>query len=287
MNNQKIAVTTASGRLGSAIINQLKDAMPWQNIVGIARTPEKAKHLGIEIRKGDYNSKGEFLKALKGIDTLLLISGSDDPDTRAQQHRNVIEAAKESGVKNLVFTSLISAAGNINELSPVAASIRSTEEDVKQSGLQWTIGRNGLYIEPDLSNINSYLKNGGISNSAAEGVCGYTSRPELAYAYVKLLTDDNLKGGTYNLMGDPVTQLQLVNAINKAYDANLTYSSISPEQYTKQLKVDLGDRVGAVVGRIYEGIRNGVYNYQSDFEKVVGRQHKSIDEMIADSIKKN
>lgn len=285
MNNQKIAVTAASGRLGTAIIEQLTKEIPNEHIVAIARTPAHAESRGVEVRKGDYNLKRDFLEALEDIDTLLLISGSDEPNTRAQQHRNVIEAAKESGVRKIVFTSLVSAPGNMEELSPVAASIRQTEEDVKNSGLHWAIGRNGLYIEPDLSNIDAYIEKGTITNSAGDGVCGYTSRPELAHAYVKLLTEDNLEGEIYNLMVEPATQLQLAEAINTIYGANLTYTSISVEAYTAQLKASLGERVGEVVGRIYEGIRNGAYNYASNFAEVVGRNHPPLEEMIANHLK--
>lgn len=99
MNKMKIAVTAASGNLGSAIINRLKKEIENEDIIGIARTPEKAESLGVEIRKGDYNSKEDFILALKGIDAVLLVSGMDHPDTRIQQHRNIIEAAKENGVK--------------------------------------------------------------------------------------------------------------------------------------------------------------------------------------------
>lgn len=51
----KIAVTSASGQLGAAIIRHLIPEIGNKNVIGIARTPEKAQHLGIEIRKGDYN----------------------------------------------------------------------------------------------------------------------------------------------------------------------------------------------------------------------------------------
>jgi NAD(P)H dehydrogenase (quinone) len=53
----KIAVTSASGKLGSTIINYLINEIGAENIIGMARTPGKAKHLGVEIRKGDYNNR--------------------------------------------------------------------------------------------------------------------------------------------------------------------------------------------------------------------------------------
>ena len=72
-NNMTIAVTSASGQLGAAIVQQLIDEVGKENVIGIARTPEHAHGLGIEIRKGDYNSREQ-------LDTVLLVSGMDDPE---------------------------------------------------------------------------------------------------------------------------------------------------------------------------------------------------------------
>ena len=275
----KIAVTTASGNLGSSVIKQLKSVLANENIIGIARTPKKASSLGVEIRKADYNNKEEFVSALNGIDALLLVSGMDHPDKRIQQHRNVIEAAKENGVKRIVYTSIFGAEKG-NAFSPIVASNRQTEKDIKNSGLQWAIGRNGIYIEPDLDYLETYKKEDGIINCAAEGKCGYTSRSELAYAYYRLLTEDELQGEIYNLFGEPVTQLQLTEAINKALNMNLKFKSISVEEFIENRRAALGEFMGTIIGGIYESIRSGNYNGKSDFFKVSKRNHKSLEEMI-------
>jgi len=153
----RVAVTSANGKLGSSIVKVLKKESGLEKVVGIARNPEKAKFLGVEIRKGDYNSKKDFLLALIDIDAVLLISGMDEPDKRIQQHRNVIEAAKENGVRKIVYTSIYGAEEG-NTFSPVVASNRQTELDIKNSGMKWAIGRNGIYIEPDLDYIETYIK---------------------------------------------------------------------------------------------------------------------------------
>ncbi|GAF05439.1 NAD(P)H-binding protein [Saccharicrinis fermentans] len=278
----KIAVTAASGNLGAAIVKRLVVEIGAENVIGIARTPEKASTLGVEIRKGDYNNKEDFLMALKGVDAVLLVSGMDHPDKRVGQHRNVIEAAKQNGVKKIVYTSIIGAEKG-NAFSPIVASNRQTEEDVKNSGMQWAIGRNGIYIEPDLEYVDVYKKKGGIINCAADGKCGYTSRDELAYAYFKLLTNDDLLSGIYHLCGELVSQQQLTDAINKAYQLNLFYKSISVEDYIVERKAALGDFLGTIIGGIYEGIRTGKYELESDFEKVAKRNHKSLDEICRES----
>ena len=55
--------------------------------------------MGVEIRHGDYNDKKGLEEFLKGIEVLLLVSDMDEPKNRIAQHRNVIQAAKKSGVK--------------------------------------------------------------------------------------------------------------------------------------------------------------------------------------------
>ena len=279
----KIAVTTASGNLGKAIINHLKQEVGAENIIGIARTPEKALSLGVEIRKGDYNNKEDFNKALKDIDAVLLVSGMDHPDKRIQQHRNVIDAAKDNGVQKIVYTSIVGADEG-NAFSPIVASNRQTEEDIRNAGMLWAIGRNGLYLEPDLEYIETYKKDGAIVNCAADGKCGYTSRQELAFAYFQLLIDDSLNGKIYNLFGEPITQQQLTKSINKAFNTNLEYKSTSVEEYVKERQAALGEFLGTVIGGIYEGIKTGKFAGESDFFEVAGRSHKSIEEMINDFI---
>uniref|UniRef100_UPI004048C70B SDR family oxidoreductase n=1 Tax=Mariniflexile sp. TaxID=1979402 RepID=UPI004048C70B len=281
----KIAVTSASGHLGASIIKHLIKEIGKENIIGIARTPEKAKHLGIEIRKGDYNNREDFDAALQGVDAVLLVSGMDEPLKRIEQHRNVIEAAKANGVKKIVYTSIIGDEEK-NAFSPIVQSNRQTEIDVQNSGLDWVIGRNGIYIEPDLEYIDTYVKDGEIKNCAGDGKCTYTSRGELGYAYAKMLLESKHNNQIYNLVGEPITQSQLADYINKVYNTKLIYNSVSVEDYATERKNDLGNFLGTVIAGIYEGIRDGANDNSSDFEKATGRPHKTPLKMI-ESIKSN
>lgn len=280
----KIAVTAANGQLGSSIVNELIKKIGKENVIGIVRTPEKASHLGIEVRKGDYNSRDDFNSALKGIDSVLLISGMDDPEKRIQQHRNVIEAANQNGVRKIVYTSIV---GNEEEtsFSPIVKSNRQTEKDVRESGMKWVIGRNGIYIEPDLEYIDTYVKEGEIRNCAGDGKCGYTSRGELGFAYSQMLLQDKHNGHTYNLVGKAITQTQLAELINQVFDTNLIYTSVPVDIYEKERKAELGDFIGTVIAGIYNGIKKGVNDVSSDFEKATGRPHKPPIAMMKSYIK--
>lgn len=275
----KIAVTAASGQLGSSIIRQLIKEIGADHVVGLARTPANVKIEGIEVRKGDYSSNSDFEESLEGVDSVLIVVGNAHPDDRIGQHQNIIQAAKSNGVKKVVYTSIYGAEKG-NAFSPIVNSNRQTEEDVRNSGLNWTIGRNGIYIEPDLEYIETYKKEGAIINCAADGKCCYTSRTELAEAYTRLLLDDPLNEGTYSFLGPAISQQELADKINEHFGLSIGFKNITADQYRKERQDELGEFLGGVITGIYVGIRDGKYDGVSNFEKVAGRPHKSVDEMM-------
>jgi NAD(P)H dehydrogenase (quinone) len=270
---REIAVTAASGSLGSAIAKAAIEVVGRDNVVGLARTVSKAEPLGVEVRPGDYDSRDDLTKSLDGIEAVLLISGMAAPDKRIGQHRNVIEAAKDAGVKKIVYTS-IQGADEGTAFSPVVESNRQTEQDVRESGLAWVIGRNGIYIEPDVEYIETYKERGEIANCAGDAKCGYTTRPELAFAYARMLTESKHDGETYNLHGESITQRQLADYLNSAFGTSLTYRAMAVQEYRDDRIAELGDFMGTVIAGIYEGIRNGSANNKSHFTKAAGRAHQ-------------
>ncbi len=275
----KVAITAVSGQLGASIARRAIEEFGINNVVGTARSPEKAKGLGIKIFQADYDSKDGFLEAFQGIDAVVLISSMGDPAHRIGQHRNVIRAAKETGVKKFIYTSIIGKKGE-STFDAIVNSNRQTEEDVKDSGLEYAVGRNGLYIEPDVEYLDNYIKEGKIANCAADGKCPYTSRDELAIAYIQLLKNDSLKNQTYNLVGEAITQTELVGYFNKYFDSKLVYESQTPEEYLKWQQIHNGEFLGSIIAGIYKKIRNNEFDLESDYEKVVGRKHKTIPEIF-------
>lgn len=270
----KIAITAANGQLGTEIVKAITASLTTENVIGLARTPDKAKHLGVEIRPGDYNDKNTLEKSLQSVDTLLLVSGMDAPEKRIEQHQNVIGAAQNAGVRKIVYTS-VQGADEDTAFSPIVHSNRQTEQDIRDSGLDWVIGRNGIYVEPDIEYIEAYKKAGEISNCAGDGRCGYTTRPELAYAYAKILTQDKHNGQNYNLHGEAITQYQLADYLNSAFGTELRYNPVTVEEYRQERIAELGEFLGTVIAGIYEGIRDGKADNPSHYHEAAGREHLS------------
>lgn len=268
----KVAVTAASGQLGSEIAQQLVGELGAENIVGTARTLSKANNLGITVMPGDYNKKSDFNEALKGVEVVMIISGMDAPDKRIEQHRNIINAAKSAGVRKIVYSSIIGLEGS-SSFDAIVQSNRQTEQDIKESGLEWSIGRNGLYIEPDVEYIETYIKEGKIANCAGDGLCSYTTRSELANAYVQMIKEDDSFGQIFNLAGEPISQTQLTAYLNTAFSTSLDYEEMTPEAYLALQQSVNGEFLGKVIAGIYLKIRNGEFNVHSDYEAAAGRKH--------------
>jgi len=146
-----ILVTGATGHFGKSTIDfLLKKGISSTNIVALVRDEEKAvdlKNKGVVLRIGDYDDYTSLITAFKGIEKLLLVSGSDILK-RGVQHQNVVSAAKEAGVKHIVYTSF--QGKNEQETSPlwlVAQSHLQTEVWLKESGMDYTILKNTLYMD--------------------------------------------------------------------------------------------------------------------------------------------
>ena len=123
----EIGITGATGQLGRLVISKLKTKISPNNITALVRSVPKAADLGVEAREADYDKPETLDSALKGIDTLLLISGSE-VGKRAPQHGNIIAAAKKAKVKWIIYTSLLHADKSLLSL---AGETVATEETLK------------------------------------------------------------------------------------------------------------------------------------------------------------
>ena len=228
-----IAVTGASGQLGHLVIEHLKEKVPASTIVGLVRKPEKAKDLGVQTRAADYTQPATLEAALEGVDTLLLISSSETGQ-RVAQHANVIAAAKKTGVKRIVYTSLLHADRSPLNLAPEHIQ---TEADLKASGIVYTILRNSWYTENYTGLIPAALANGVFYGSAGNAKICSAPRGDYAEAAAVVLTGEGHEGKTYELAGDEAyTLTDLAAEISRQTGKDIPYKDIPEAEYAAALK---------------------------------------------------
>lgn len=228
----KIAITGATGQLGQFVVSKLKEKTATENLVALVRTPEKATGLGIETRAFDYSKPETLAMSLKGIDVLLLISGTEFGQ-REQQHRNVINAAKEVGVKRIVYTSLLHAATSEMALAPEHVA---TEKALSESGVAYTILRNGWYTENYAGSIPGSVQAGAFIGSAGEGKISSAAREDYAEAAAVVLTTEGHENKIYELAGDEAyTLTDLAAEISKQINKDIPYHNLSKSDFVAAL----------------------------------------------------
>lgn len=228
----KIAVTGATGQLGRIAVDKLKKRTAAENLVALVRTPEKAADLGIEAKTFDYAKPETLAASLKGIDTLLLISSSE-VGQRETQHKNVITAAKEAGVKHIVYTSILRADTSSMALAPEHLA---TEKALTSSGLTYTILRNGWYTENYAGSIPGSLQAGAFIGGAGEGKISSATREDFAEAAAVVLTTEGHNNKVYELAGDEAyTLTELAAEVSKQTGKTIPYNNLSEADYTATL----------------------------------------------------
>ena len=231
-----IAITGATGQLGHHVIEQLLKTVPASQIVAIVRNPAKAGALsqqGLDVRQADYADQAAFTSALQGVEKLLLISSSE-VGQRAPQHQNVINAAKAAGVKFIAYTSLLHA-----DTSPLGLHVEhvATEKALVESGIPFTLLRNGWYTENYLASAPPALEHGVFIGSAGDGKIASATRADYAAAAAKVIAEEGHAGKVYELAGDNAWTLsELAAELSKQSGKSVKYQNLSEADFSAALK---------------------------------------------------
>src|SRR5690554_3513794 len=266
----KTGITGATGQLGRLVVEKLKQRVDNDSLVALVRSPEKAVDLGIEAKTFDYTKPESLVEGLKGVDHLLLISGNE-VGQRKTQHENVIEAAKKSGVKWIVYTSLLHA--DTSSLS-LAKEHAETEELLKSSGIPYTILRNGWYTENYTGSIPGALAAGAFIGSAGDGKISSATREDYAEAATVVLTNEGHQGKTYELAGDEAYTLKDFAAeLSRQTGKDILYNNLAEEEYAGILKsVGLPeDLAQAIASWDISASKDDLFNDSKALSELIGR----------------
>ncbi|KAJ7133488.1 hypothetical protein C8R44DRAFT_829312 [Mycena epipterygia] len=241
-----VSVFGATGLQGSAVVDALlKDGTFTPR--AIVRNLEseaalKLKERGVELVKGDLVDKASLVSVLRGSEAVFLATLPTFADPSESTYgKNAIDAAKEAGVKFLVFTSLpdlakISGGKYKNCLQYNEKVV--IEEYLKSSGLANASLHLGAFLE-------NYWKFGLLKKTDSGydvAVQNYTATDRQAFTWVardvpaatlallKNYTDasKSISGKSYPLVNATITYAELAAMTAKALGVEVTFTTGPP-----------------------------------------------------------
>ncbi|MDC0226189.1 SDR family oxidoreductase, partial [Gammaproteobacteria bacterium] len=170
------------------------------------RTKENADTDSLNWVVADVTNKESLAEALKNVDVIISAIGPVDGDNSENVDYlgaiNIVSAAKESGVQQIIYMSSIGAGGAEN-ISTVMLNLLANktmkwkalaEEQIRSSGIAFTIVRpGGLLGEPATQ---------GIQFSQGDNVLGWIPREDVAAVLVESIFKNGAKNKTFEVIND-------------------------------------------------------------------------------------
>ncbi|WP_317203030.1 SDR family oxidoreductase [Janthinobacterium sp.] len=230
-----IVITGATGQLGRLVISSLLARTAAANIAVAVRSVDKAADLaalGVQVRQADYDDAASLDAAFRGASKILLIS-SNDIGRRAQQHQNVIDAARRTGVALLAYTSVLRADTSVLGL---AGEHRATEAAIRASGLPFTLLRNGWYLENYSEHLQAVLAHGVVMGCAKDGRVAAAARADYAAAAAAVLLSAEAPAQVYELAGEQAfTMTELAAEVARQSGRAVSYQDMAQQEYKAAL----------------------------------------------------
>jgi NAD(P)H dehydrogenase (quinone) len=285
---KRIIVSGASGRLGGEVAEFLLErGVPATNLILVSRTPDKLSQFtkrGANVRFGDFDRPESLDSAFSGGSTLFLISTNTMPPRRLRQHLAAIEAAKRTGVRQIVYTS-ITAADRMAKAG-VLPDHHETEGALKRSGLLWTILRNQTYAESELRGASMSVASGEYHTNAGRGRIAYVAHRDCAEAAAVVLSTSGHDGKIYEITGpELVSPEDVARTLGDVSGKPIKVVNLTDAEYLDELAgYGIPKEYANLLTSLNKAVREGVLSVRSaDFERLTARKPKSLREVIEEN----
>jgi len=277
-----ILVTGATGKVGSAVLEQLVEA--GHKVRALVRDPAKLGELGgkVEVIKGDLSKPETLDAAFSGVDkAFVLCAGGDLPKLAG----NAADAAKKAGVKHVVFLS--SASVKSDHETQIGRWHREAEAKIKASGLAWTMIQPGAFASNALFWVGSIKAQGAVFSPTGDGKTTPIDPRDIAAVAVKVLTSPGHEGKEYVLSGpESLSAAEQVAKISAAIGRPLTFVDVTEDQAREGLeKAGFPPVFIRAMLEISALVKAGhAMESTPTVEELLGRKARSFDEWLKSNV---
>jgi len=287
----KYVLTGATGGLGSQVFKYLLRLVPASDVVVSLHNPQGAPpeilSAGVEIRHGNFSEPSTLDDAFRGADKLLIVSyPSIAHELRVRNHVNAIDAAKRAGVKHVYYTSLAFGTGSV---AAVMQAHLDTERYLKESGLTYTILREGIYSESYPLYFGFFDPSDGSDEVLiphGDGGIAWVAREDLGEGTAKIMVHGGYENETLLLSGSRTLTLRdLAERISKILGREIKLRIVSEDEYVQHNLGKHGPRGEENFLRAwsttFQGLIRGELNVVDPIlQTVLGRQLKPVEETL-------
>jgi NAD(P)H dehydrogenase (quinone) len=278
---KNILITGATGQLGTAVITTLLKSVPPEQISVLTRNEEKHKAFqekGFRPCLGSYDNIDALEKAMEGVDMVLLISSGDQGD-RMQEHKNVVDSAREAGVNHIAYTSRC-----LRDKNSLANKLMvehfQTEDYIFSSGLNYTIFRNALYMDaiPQFIGGKAALERG-IFLPAGDGKVAFALRSEMGEAMAIVLGQAPAENRIYNFTGNEAYSFDDVAAMLSSLSGkHVRYTNTEEAAFAEMMKTRHlpASAIRKIIDFITDIKENQEAESYSDLKDILGRKPASL-----------
>lgn len=278
-----ILVTGATGNLGKATINSLLNrGIAPSDITALVRDETKAAELklkGVRIKVGDYQDYESLKSAFQDVDKLLLVSSSSDIVNRFEQHKNAINAAKETGVGYIIYTSFDMKSLQQSIMGEEVRYHAYTADYLKQIGIPYTLMDNTMYADMIPFLVGKDVLNNGISTPAGDGRTPFLPIIEMAEANAVVLTTPGHENKEYTIAAETAFSFsEIADLLSDITGETIAYNQPEVSSYIAQLiQTGASEEDAAYIARFCGAIADGEFDTnRSDLKQLLGRNPVSL-----------
>ena len=281
MEHQRtVAITGVTGAIGGEVVRLLAGADLRLDLRLLARDPSRAPDVDTDVRRCDYADRTSGVEALRGVDTLLMVSASESADRRSQ-HRTLVGAAAEAGVRRIVYTSFAGAAEDAT--FTLGRDHHDTEAAIRASGMEHTFLRDNFYLDvlPLFADHEGVIR-----GPAGEGRVAAVARADVAAVAAAVLRDPAAHAGAaYELSGpEALTMTEVAERAGRVLGRDLRFVDETVEEAWESRRAAYPDepdwQLEAWVST-YTAIADGSCAQVTDaVERVTGRPARTLEQTL-------